>query len=122
MHAIKKNDEVVIEVFKKVQRAKYASGIIRKGHETKIARSIVTMEYEIERLESYIRWLKSEKRSIKTLSERSISPRGQHILSEKIEEKDNKIKKAKERLDELLKQKESEGLANIKIIAGFVEI
>ena len=122
MHAIKKNDEVVIEVLKKVQRGKYTSGIIKKGHETKIARRIVTREHEVERLESYIRWLKSEKRSIKTLSERPISPRGQHILSEKIDEKDNKIKKAKERLDELVRQKESEGLAGIKIMAGLVDV
>ena len=122
MHTMKENDEVVIEILKKVQRAKHASGIIKKGHETEVARRIVSREHEIERLESYIRWLKSEKRSIKMLSERPISPRGQHILSEKIDEKDNKIKKAKERLDELVRQKESEGLAGIKIMAGLVDV
>lgn len=122
MHAIKKNDEVVIEVFKKVQRAKYTSGIIREGYKTKIARKIILRENEIERLESYIRWLKSEKRSIKMLSERPIPAHGQSFLLKKLGEKDKEVKKAKERLDELMRQKEAEGLGNIKIIAGLVDM
>ena len=122
MHAIKKNDEVVIEVFKKVQRAKYASGVIKKGYKTELARKIILREYEIERLESFIRWCKSEKRSIKRLSERPIQHHGQLILSKKLKEIDKEIKKAKERLDELMTQKEAEGLAGIKLMAGLVDI
>ena len=110
--------EVVIKVFKKVQRAKYSSGIIVKGYGTEVARKIILREYEIERLESYINWLKSEKRLIKMLSERPISIDGQPILSKRLEDKDKEMKKAKKRLDELKKQKEAEGLANIKITVG----
>ena len=119
---MKKNDEVVIEVLKKVQHAKYASGIIKKGHKTELAKNIILREYEIERLESFIRWCKSEKRSIKRLSERSIPSRGQPILLQRLEEKDKEIKKAKERLDELMRQKEAEGLAGVIVMAGLVDI
>ena len=116
------DEEVVIEVMKKVQRAKYATGIIIKGHETEAARRIISREYEIERLESYIRWCKSEKRLIKMLSKRPIPVEGQPILLKRLKEKDEEIKKAKERLDELEKQKESEGLAGVSIMAGLVEV
>lgn len=112
--------EVVIKVFKKVQRAKYSSGIIVKGYGTEVARKIISREYEIERLESYISWLKSEKQSIKRLSERPIPIDGYPILSEKLEYKDKEIRKANKLLDKLKKEKEKEGLANIKITVGLL--
>lgn len=112
--------EVVIKVFKKVQRAKYSSGIIVKGYGTEVARKIISREYEIECLESYISWLKSEKQSIKKLSERPIPIDGYPILSKKVEDKNKEMKKAKKRLDKLKKEKEKEGLANVKVIAGLV--
>ena len=110
--------EVVIKVFKRVQRAKYPSGIIVKGYGTEVARRIISREYEIERLESYINWLKSEKHLIKVLSQRPISIDGQPILSKKLEDKNNEMKRIKKLLDKLKKQKENEGLANIKITVG----
>ena len=115
-----KDEEVVIKVFKKVKRAKYSTGVIVKGYETERARRIVQREYEIERLESFIRWCKSEKQLIKMLSQRPIPIDGQPILSEKLEYKDKEMKKVKKQLDKLKKQKEAEGLANVSIMAGLV--
>ena len=116
------DEEVVIEVLKRVQRAKFSTGVIVKGYDTEMARRLITRELEIEYVESWVSHLKSEKRLIKMLSERHIPVEGQPILLKKLKEKDDQIKKAKERLDKLMKQKETEGLADIKIMAGLVEL
>ena len=116
------DEEVVIEVLKRVQRAKFSTGVIVKGYGTEMARRIISREHEIAYTESRINHLKSEKRLIKMLSGRPIPVEGQPILLKRLKEKDEEIKKAKERLDELMKQKEAEGLANVSIMAGLVEL
>lgn len=66
---------------------------------------VTRKEYEIERLESFIKWCKSEKRLIKMLSKRPIPSYGQPILVKRLKEKDADIEKAEQLLEFLRSDK-----------------